>query len=538
MKPTIKVSISGVAFNLEEDAYRLLKQYLERLQRHYEKVSGGKEIVEDIELRIAELMGERIDAPEQVISETVAKEVLAILGQPEEIGADDTIGNSTIPDNGKDSTRKKLYRDIDHKVFGGVCSGLATYFNIDVVLVRVLFVVFFIGFSMFNIHFFRFTGGTTFFLYILLWIITPPARTVQQRFEMHGETPTVKNIQRKVEEELHEVKRSAQKTKPVINEIFRVIGKICMIVVGICLVLVAIGALTIFIAAMVSGQILSSTPFSDIMEYVDIQWHPWWFFALLSAVLFLPFLGILYGGIKLLFNIKTNIKIGLIIFLVWLAALFTMIGIGIFSAKSFFHWRTVHEYVELPAVSSDTLYIDIPQKYYADGTYESVLARLADWGIHHQRRNGEACRETGRIRLFGHTVSTWKYSPDDANNWKEIDERSLFFLYKNNHQADEELLLLPVVETDRSTNAATFTIDIRKSAAGKNSRTAYTHARQLLLNYQLKDSLLTIDPLVYTKDNRWTGELLRLRIRVPEGKAVIFGKAFRERYEIEETDWE
>jgi phage shock protein PspC (stress-responsive transcriptional regulator) len=102
-------------------------------------------------LRVAELFRERIGSPEQVISETIVKEVIAILGYPEEIAtAEASTRNNLKEKNG----RKKLYRNIDNKVLGGVCSGMAAYFNIDVVLVRVLFVISFICFSVANWLFF------------------------------------------------------------------------------------------------------------------------------------------------------------------------------------------------------------------------------------------------------------------------------------------------------------------------------------------------------------------------------------------------
>jgi phage shock protein PspC (stress-responsive transcriptional regulator) len=147
MKPTIKVSISGVAFHLDENAYHLLEKYLDRLQKHYANMDGGKEIIEDIELRIAELLKERIGSQDQVVSDIMITEVIAILGQPEEFEAEDNSFGNKYAETEKKRSPKKLYRDTDNKILGGVCSGLAAYFNIDVVWVRILFVVFFIGFS-------------------------------------------------------------------------------------------------------------------------------------------------------------------------------------------------------------------------------------------------------------------------------------------------------------------------------------------------------------------------------------------------------
>jgi hypothetical protein len=88
------------------------------------------------------------------------------------------------------------------------------------------------------------------------------------------------------------------------------------------------------------------------------------------------------------------------------------------------------------------------------------------------------------------------------------------------------LLLLPIIEGCRLVNGYNFGIEIQKDAAGHNYKRAYRHAQQIPFNYILKDSLLIIEPLSYSKDCKWDGELLRLRFQVPKGKTVIFGKAF------------
>jgi len=531
MKPTIKVSIGGIAFNLEENAYRLLKQYLDRLQTHYEKFDGGKEIVDDIELRITELLRERISSTEQAISETIIKEVIAILGQPEEMESNEQDPDVGFSKKNKKEIQKKLYRDMDNRVLGGVCSGLAAYFNIDVVLIRILFVVFFIGFSILHFSLFRMTGGTALLIYVILWIVTPAARTVQQRYEMHGETPNIKNIQRKVEEELREAGRSIEKSTPAATEAFRVIGRIFLIFFGIILILVAVSVLMAFIVAFVSGQTVVSILFTDLLNYVDISWHPGWFFGLLAALLFLPFIGILYGGIKMLFGIKTKLRIGLIIFLLWIAALFTMVGMSIYHMKSFFHWRSFHESVELPVIDYDILYVDIPQKYYAEGMLEPVVSRVNHldinywdrnhWGIHYKKNN--KCKHNRKVSKKKTHRNVCK-ERDFPNN------QPVLFFYKANKKANEKLLFFPIIEGKNFTDETNFGIDIYKEAAGNSLRSAYRHAQEIPFNYTLKDSLLIIEPLVYTKDSKWDGELIRLHFQVPEGKKVVFGKAFKDKY--------
>ncbi|MCL2290252.1 MAG: PspC domain-containing protein [Bacteroidetes bacterium] len=522
MKPTIKVSIGGTAFNLEENAYRLLKQYLDRLQAHYEKFDGGKEIVEDIELRITELLRERIGSPEQAISETVIKEIIVILGEPEEMESSEQDPDVGFSKKNKKEIRKKLYRDMDNRVLGGVCSGLAAYFNIDVVLIRILFVVFFIGFSILNFSLFGMTSGTALLVYVILWIVTPAARTVQQRHEMHGETPDIKNIQRKVEEELREAGRSIEKSAPAATEVFRIIGRIFLIFFGIILILIAVSVLMAFIIAFVSGQTVVSVLFADLLHYVDISWRPGWFFGLLAALLLLPFIGILYGGIKMLFNIKGRVGIGLTIFLLWIAALFTFVGMSIYHTKSFFHWRSFHESVELPVINHDILYVDIPSAYYTDGSLESVIGRVNHWGIH---KKSYTCKHNKR-------ASKKKTHRSVCNERDYPNNQPVLFFYKANKKANEKLLFLPIIAGKSATDEANFGLEIYREASGNNLRNAYRHAQEIPFHYTLKDSLLIIEPLIYTKDDKWDGELIRLHFQVPEGKKVVFGKAFGDKYTV------
>lgn len=514
MKPTTKVSIGGVAFHLEENAFRLLENYLNRLQKHYEKYDGGKEIVDDIELRIAELFRERISTSEQVISETIVKEVIAILGYPEDIESEE---EQTGNKNKEKTGQKKLYRDTNNKILGGVCSGLAAYFNTDVVLVRILFAVLFIGFSALHWRFFGVTPGIIGLIYVILWLITPPAQTMQQRYEMRGEKPNLKNIQKKVEEELRHAERSIRKNAPAANEVVQTLGKIVGIFCGFIAVMIAVGVLIAFVVAFATGFSFVDLFGVELFDFVNVTWRPDWFFGLLTILIFLPFFGLLYGGIKLMFCIKTKLRIGLILFLFWFMALLAFIGMSIYHSTSFFHWRTVNDYVELPAFKGDTLYVDIPENYYTDGSLESVTDRIDNWGYWYKSDCNEhkSCSKKkikGKCKVKSSTISN----------------HNCVYFYGGNEEAADAILLLPVVEGWETVEESNFSIEYQKDAAGRTPQNAFRNAKKLPLHYTLTDSLLIIEPLVFTKDKRWNGEVLRLRFHIPDGKTIVFGKAFRD----------
>ncbi len=202
MKKTISINISSTAFFIDDDAYACLREYLGKLENWFLKKEGGQEIIADIEARLSELFSERINPKTGVISLNHVNAVIRVMGKPEDFIDDEKEGKSEESANVGGSNanfepprRRRLYRDIENKVLGGVCSGIAAYFNIDPVLVRVLFAV---------LPFLSF--GAIIPVYIVLWIAIPEAITTTQRLEMRGEDINVSNIEKKIREEYQDVK--------------------------------------------------------------------------------------------------------------------------------------------------------------------------------------------------------------------------------------------------------------------------------------------------------------------------------------------
>lgn len=179
MKRTHKVNVGGFSFNIEDDAIKPLEAYLDSVRDAYHGVEDEKEITDDIEERIGELLVERTTA-ERVVSVNEVNAVKAIMGEfghvretpPEDAGA------AVKP-------RRRLYRDIDNKVFGGVASGLAAHFDRDVVIFRLAFSLLAVA-SFILARLFSPIGGSVILAYIIMWICIPAARTVEQRCEMNG----------------------------------------------------------------------------------------------------------------------------------------------------------------------------------------------------------------------------------------------------------------------------------------------------------------------------------------------------------------
>jgi phage shock protein PspC (stress-responsive transcriptional regulator) len=189
MKLTININLGGYPFNVDEDAYERLRQYMKSLEKEFSGESSASEIMADIEGRIAELFKMRLNAYKQVITMKDVEEVMAILGSPEVIS-----GNSTS-DERPPRSQRRIYRDPDRRVFGGVCAGISAYLDWDPLIMRIIFSILIIA------------GGFGLGLYLILWIVLPEAKTTAQKLEMRGDPVTVENIKDSVKQEFETVKK-------------------------------------------------------------------------------------------------------------------------------------------------------------------------------------------------------------------------------------------------------------------------------------------------------------------------------------------
>lgn len=241
MKITVSVNLNGQVFTIDEDAYQRLKAYLAAVSGQFASNDDRNEIISDIEGRIAELFRERISPSKQSIVTADVEWVIGIMGAPRDFNPGEPAGNSTSDSNQGRNTRR-LYRDPDNRILGGVSSGIALWLNIDPVIVRLLFILSFFAFGP--------------FLYIVLWIIIPLARTSAQKLEMRGEEVTIDNIEQIIKEEFREVKHRFNnfKKKEALDKIEFAFGHIGNNVIRLLSVFgkfVATVVLVAFVVAMV-----------------------------------------------------------------------------------------------------------------------------------------------------------------------------------------------------------------------------------------------------------------------------------------------
>ncbi|MCR5351805.1 MAG: PspC domain-containing protein [Bacteroidales bacterium] len=339
MKEVEKVSIGGYAFTLDTDASELAQKYLDELQRHYQNREGGNEILDGIEERMAELLNEKCGR-DGVVTLKNMETVIAILGRPEDIDTDETGAEQSRLE---EEPRRKLYRDISNQVIAGVCSGLGAYLNVDPALFRIIFTV--LTIAMCFTHWFMLPVPI---IYIILWICMPPAKTVRQRWEQRGVDATLGGIERSVESGGREFEDAVRRVGN--SNFFQEFGKVCGKLVGLLILLIGFAGLFAgFVMIFGTGWFgtqpgpglfglseLYAQGMHELYHYApavaQALLQPW-MRILLMLVVFLPFLGMLYGGLQLLFDFKSpRWKPGLIIFILWLLSI---VAAGILAVTGF-----------------------------------------------------------------------------------------------------------------------------------------------------------------------------------------------------------
>ena len=224
MKKTYNINLGGIVFHIDEDAYELLDKYLSNLRIHFSKEEGAEEIVHDMELRISELFSERLNEKNQVITLKDVEEIIAQMGKPEEFSDDTTQDTNEYIKEEKGP--KRLFRDPDNKVIGGVCSGIAAYLGWDVTAVRIIFIALALPFILNGS---LILNGVV-IAYIIAWIIIPEANTATEKLSMKGMKVNVENIGKTVTDGFEKVNDYVKSDKP--RSILHKIGEAIVSVVG------------------------------------------------------------------------------------------------------------------------------------------------------------------------------------------------------------------------------------------------------------------------------------------------------------------
>ena len=193
MKITVSINLGGYSFNIDEDAYTELKHYLKNLELHFAGEESSSEILSDIETRIAELFRTKITSYKQVINIDDVRQAISIMGTPEDISDND---GPTAREKFSSPGYHRMYRDTDHRIIGGVCAGMGAYWDIDPLIIRIIFIALALG------------GGLGILVYLILYIVIPEAKTTAQKIEMKGNPVNIHNIKDSVKKEFDTVRKN------------------------------------------------------------------------------------------------------------------------------------------------------------------------------------------------------------------------------------------------------------------------------------------------------------------------------------------
>ncbi|NNF75845.1 MAG: PspC domain-containing protein [Flavobacteriaceae bacterium] len=478
MNKTVNINLAGIFFHIDEDAYLKLQRYLDAIKRSFTDSQGRNEIISDIEARIAELFSERVQNEKQVVSVKEVEEVITIMGQPEDYMVDEEIFEDEPQAQYKKSSGsgRKLFRDKDNAYIGGVSAGLAHYFGIDALWIRLAWIVLFFG------------AGTGILLYILLWILMPVAESTSDKLAMTGKPINITNIEEKVKEGFGNVKDSfddvagrlpsGERVKSTSRSFFEALGNVILFFfkviakfIGIILIICGATTLIALIIGLLTAGVADIFHFPGV-DFADIFYSstlPIWLISLL--VLFavgIPFFYIFILGLKILINNIKPLNKGVNIALlgIWLASIITLAVFAAREVQEFSREASVTDKTTLNVAANDTLMV----KMVGNDEYSRGLYRDYDFDIIQD--------ESDRTIIYSSNV------------------RLIF----------------------RSTKDSIGYVNIEKNARGSSYQNAKERAGDIQYNYALVGNELQLDGYFTTdSENKFRDQEVEVMVYLPEG---------------------
>lgn len=505
MNKTININLGGFFFHIDEIAYQKLRRYLESISKSLSEDPQGKnEIIADIEARISELLSEKITDARQVINESDIEDIIVIMGQPEDYtDAEEAYSDSSYSHSRNSASGKKLFRDGDDKFLGGVASGIAHYFDIDTIWVRLGLLALFFG------------AGFGILLYIILWILLPEAKTTAEKLQMEGEPVNIDNIEKKIREEFTNVSenvrnvanQASEKIKDGANvfshkmnqtfsaktkknngleDFLNAIGRIVLVFFKI--IGKFIGAILVFTAAavilslIIGGFSVGSLEFlnigGDVVSYPDFFFGatlPIWLLTIsLFTLIGIPFLVLLVLGLRILSsNVKKFSKITSLTLLgIWIVALLTIIFTAIEFGTTHANYGKHVEKSTINIAQNDTLVLKMKND---DSIY-----------YHHNLRRSSRKHEV------------------------EVENKQL--IYTNDIRVDVK----------KSDTDSAYII-IQKESYGRSRLKAGKNAEKIQYKYTIENNEITLDAFFLSElKNVFKDEEIDITVYIPETTNIYF----------------
>jgi len=500
MNKTININLGGIFFHIDEVAYQKLKNYLDAVRRSLsDDPKGRDEIITDIESRIGELLSEKVKDVRQVINENDIDEVIEVMGKPEDYMVDDEIFSDDNYSSYNKRKAKKLYRDGSDKFLGGVSSGMAHYLSVDVIWIRIGWLIAAFGF------------GFGFIVYPILWILLPEAVSTSEKLEMEGEPVNISNIEKKIRDEITEAssrvkegfddvtdkvknadyKKYKSRAKSgsqdfietlgrIITTFFMVIGKF----IGVLLLIISVATilgLLVGLFAVGSLDFIHEDWFYQNSMIYNNSGLPIWSISILTFILVgIPFFFLFSLGLRILSNnTKTIGKVGRLSLLgIWIVALLVTIYFGTRQYMQTAYDGSVIESQEINYMESDTIQLKLVDN-----------KKLSDNGILKHR---------------------WGYSI-------VYDENDTERIYSNN-------IRLNVYQSDNDN----FYIKTRKKSQGSSRNKARENAQMISYDYDLMDNELNLNGyFLADADHKYREQKVYVDLYIPIDKIVLFDKSAR-----------
>ncbi len=500
MNKTININLGGIFFHIDETAYQQLKNYLDAIRRSLsDDPKGRDEIITDIESRIGELLSEKVKDVRQVINETDIDEIIEVMGKPEDYMVDDEIFSDDNYRTHERRKTKKLYRDGDDKFLGGVSSGIAHYFNVDVIWIRIAWLIAAFGF------------GFGFIAYLILWILLPQAETTAEKLEMEGEVVNISNIEKKIRDEITEAssrvkqglddvadkvknvdyKKYKSKAKSGSQDLVDTLGKILttllMVIgkfIGVLLLIIAVSTilgLTVGLFAVGSLDFIHEDWFYQNTMVYNNSGLPIWSISVLTFILVgIPFFFLFSLGLRILSNnTKTIGKTARLSLLgIWIVALLVTIFFATRQYMQTAYDGSVIDNHEITYVESDTLNLKMVDNN-----------KLSDHGILKRR---------------------WGYSI-------VYDENDTERIYSNNIRVNIY-----------GSNDENIYLKTRKKSQGESRSAARGNAEMISYNFQLTEDELNLDGYFLADSNhKFKEQKIYVDLYIPVNKTIYLDRSTR-----------
>ncbi len=482
MNKTIIININGVIFHIEEDAYDILKTYMTEVKQHFAGTADRDEIVSDIENRIAERFSEKLENDKkQVITISDVNEITAQMGRV----TDFDIEEETPEYTNSALTEHKLFRDTDARILGGVCAGIGHYFNIEAKWVRLVLAISVL------------IGGTGVIVYMILWVVMPPAKTRSERMAMKGEEINLLNLKKNFEEEFIAVKQNLHKVHqdagPTLTRLSDFIeeagGKLLHVCTGIIkglaklagFFIILLGGAALF--AIIIGLVISLGLFNDtdLSLFPLNVINPEYFEPIAVSfffILFIPLISLILFAVRILLNRKiAGRTTSFVLLLVWLASICFGVYYGAKVGSEFKREGSFTKTISLPLKTS--YYLNLDESRFPDKSDSSV------YGI-------KESNIRGTIAIDG----------DDLN------------IREPHH------LELKIEKSDVQKPELVQTFKSR----GRNYENALRNAGEIKYDVTVRDSLISFPYLIdIPKNALWRGQEVKMVLRVPENTIITLG---------------